>query len=102
MHGGGANTTRNETRIGISFNYTLGWLRQIENQYLVAPPERARKYPPALQDLLGYAVHGRIMGESGLSDPRIGLLGRDEHEVEASDAAADAIADRTTLSGYEV
>ena len=100
LHGGGANTTADTTRIGVSFNYTLGWLRQIENQYLVAPPALARDFSSVLQDLLGYAVHGRIVGESNLSDPRVALLGWDEEEVRRSDEAAHAHSDPSTLSGY--
>lgn len=100
LHGGGANTTVDTTRIGISFNYTLGWLRQIENQYLVAPPAIARDFPRVLQDLLGYARHGRIVGESDLEDPRVALLGRDEEEVRKSDEEVQAQSDRSTLSGY--
>ncbi|MEY2468043.1 MAG: hypothetical protein QOF21_741, partial [Actinomycetota bacterium] len=33
-HGGGANTTDDETRIGVNITYNRGWLRQEENQYL--------------------------------------------------------------------
>ena len=36
FHGGGANTT-DVHRIGINIGYSLGWLRQEENQYLACP-----------------------------------------------------------------
>lgn len=52
-HGGGAN--RSEVhRIGINIGYSLGWLRQEENQYLACPPEIARTLPEGLLRLMGY------------------------------------------------
>ena len=81
-------------------NYSLGWLRQVENQYLVAPPDVARSYSPALQELLGYAVHGRIVGEWALTDPRVSLLGRSADEVAELDRQSQTTAKMTTLSGY--
>ncbi|MDA0703718.1 MAG: phytanoyl-CoA dioxygenase family protein [Proteobacteria bacterium] len=100
LHGGGANVTADSIRIGISFNHALGWLRQIENQFLTVPVELARELPLPLQNLIGYAVHGRILGETALEDPRVALLGRSAEEIEASDEAAQAVADRATLAGY--
>ncbi len=61
FHGGGANTS-NGDRIGINITYTLGWLRQEENQYLSCPPEIARNFDPALQALLGYTVGSYALG----------------------------------------
>ena len=53
FHGGGANTTEVH-RIGINVGYSLGWLRQEENQYLACPPEIARTLPEGLLRLMGY------------------------------------------------
>jgi hypothetical protein len=53
FHGGGANTTE-DTRIGMNVGYSLGWLRQEENQYLACPPETARTLPEGLLRLMGY------------------------------------------------
>jgi ectoine hydroxylase-related dioxygenase (phytanoyl-CoA dioxygenase family) len=61
FHGGGANST-DVPRIGIAFGYTLGWLRQEENQYLAVPPERARSLSPELQRLIGYCEHYPFLG----------------------------------------
>ena len=47
FHGGGANTTTT-SRIGMNVGYSLGWLRQEENQYLACPPEIARTLPEGL------------------------------------------------------
>lgn len=53
FHGGGANTT-DVHRIGMNVGYSLGWLRQEENQYLACPPEVARTLPEGLLRLMGY------------------------------------------------
>ena len=53
FHGGGANTT-STARIGMNIGYSLGWLRQEENQYLACPPEIARTLPEGLLRLMGY------------------------------------------------
>jgi ectoine hydroxylase-related dioxygenase (phytanoyl-CoA dioxygenase family) len=69
-HGGGANVTEGATRTGIAFGYTLGWLRQEENQYLAVPPPVASRLPVALQRLIGYAEHHPFLGWfEGQDDP---------------------------------
>jgi ectoine hydroxylase-related dioxygenase (phytanoyl-CoA dioxygenase family) len=61
FHGGGQNLSQSD-RIGANLTYTLGWLRQEENQYLSCPPEIARHYSPELQDMLGYTMGQYAMG----------------------------------------
>ena len=61
FHGGGENVT-NGDRIGINITYTLGWLRQEENQYLSCPPEIARSLSPELQALIGYSMGSYALG----------------------------------------
>ena len=56
-HGGGANRS-NGPRAGLINTYSLGWLRQESNQYLVTPPEVAAQFGPRLRALLGYTPHG--------------------------------------------
>jgi hypothetical protein len=46
----------------MTFTYSLGWLRQEENQYLSCPPEIAKDLPPALTDLLGYTMGNFSLG----------------------------------------
>lgn len=53
FHGGGTNTT-DVRRIGMNVGYSLGWLRQEENQYLACPAEIARTLPEGLLRLMGY------------------------------------------------
>ena len=59
LHGGGANTT-NTWRYGVILTYSLGWLRQEENQYLDVPPEVLATLTPELQALTGHVMHGGL------------------------------------------
>jgi ectoine hydroxylase-related dioxygenase (phytanoyl-CoA dioxygenase family) len=83
LHGGGANSTADEWRLGVHLSYTLGWLRTEENNYLAVPPEIARELPRACQEVLGYAVHdaiergGGYLGMVALRDP-LELIEREE------------------------
>lgn len=61
FHGGGANRSDGD-RTGVNMTYTLGWLRQEENQYLSCPPELARELEPELQDLIGYTLGNYALG----------------------------------------
>lgn len=61
FHGGGHNRSDHD-RIGINITYTLGWLRQEENQYLSCPPEIAATLDPELQALVGYAMGSYALG----------------------------------------
>lgn len=61
LHGGGANAS-NRPRMGLVNTYSLGWLRQEENQYLTIPREMAESYPERIRRLMGYQGHGRMLG----------------------------------------
>jgi ectoine hydroxylase-related dioxygenase (phytanoyl-CoA dioxygenase family) len=61
FHGGGENRSDGD-RIGLNITYSLGWLRQEENQYLSTPPELARTLSRELQELLGYAMGQYALG----------------------------------------
>ena len=61
FHGGGENCSTSD-RIGVNLTYTLGWLRQEENQYLSCPPEIAREFSVEMQDMLGYTMGQYAMG----------------------------------------
>ncbi len=52
LHGGGANVS-DQWRYGVILTYSLGWLRQEENQSLAVPYELAKTFAPELQDMLG-------------------------------------------------
>jgi ectoine hydroxylase-related dioxygenase (phytanoyl-CoA dioxygenase family) len=67
-HGAGASYS-SQPRVGALMGYSLGWLRQYENQYLAVPPDVARTLSPQLQQLLGYQSHGYLGSYEGV-DPR--------------------------------
>lgn len=56
LHGGGQNQTASD-RVGLLLHYTLGWLRQEENQYISCPPHIAKTFSPELRSLIGYSSH---------------------------------------------
>jgi ectoine hydroxylase-related dioxygenase (phytanoyl-CoA dioxygenase family) len=66
LHGAGANVS-NEWRYGVILTYSLGWLRQEENQYLDVPQHVAASLPPELRELTGHAMHGGL----GFHDPSV-------------------------------
>ena len=61
IHGGGANRTA-QRRCGLINTYSLGWLRQEENQYLTIPRQIADGFPELLRRLMGYQSHGPALG----------------------------------------
>jgi ectoine hydroxylase-related dioxygenase (phytanoyl-CoA dioxygenase family) len=72
-HGGGANRTE-ERRYGIAMNYCAGFIRQQENQQLGVPAELVRRFPPRLQELVGYGVYNGLIGHIDKQRP-LDLLG---------------------------
>lgn len=68
-HGAGANRS-NETRVGVTIQYNVSWLRQEENQYLSLPIEIARTLPVDLLRLIGYQLGAYSLGYvDDLRDP---------------------------------
>ena len=61
LHGGGANLA-DQPRSGLITTYSLGWLRQEENQYLTVPRDIADSYPENIRRLMGYQSHGPCLG----------------------------------------
>jgi hypothetical protein len=60
-HGGGNNRSTHP-RLGVFAKYSLGHLRQEENQFLIAPPDVARTLTPELRALIGYKVSTPYLG----------------------------------------
>ena len=54
LHGGGRNTTQDESRRGLFYGYVVGWLRTGENMFLTVPIDKVRQMPTRVQELLGY------------------------------------------------
>jgi len=79
-HGGGANHT-DSRRVGIAMNYCAGYIRQQENQQLGLPIEKARRFSPRLQELVGYGIYGGLIGHIDKNVPANLLLdaGDDSH-----------------------
>lgn len=67
-HGGGANVSDSD-RIGLLIMYSLGWLRQEENQYLSTPPDIARTLDPELARLVGYQLGQYALGYYSPPEP---------------------------------
>lgn len=61
LHGSGVNQT-DKPRTGITSGFTVGWLRQEQNHYLLIPEERIAQFPQKVRDLLGWAPYSAILG----------------------------------------
>lgn len=78
IHGGGANVSPDSVRTGLALQYSLGWLRQEENQYLANPPEVARTFSERVQRLIGYDFGAPYLGFVNGDSPQRLLV--DEHD----------------------
>jgi len=74
IHGGGANVTTDQLRIGLHAGFCCGWLRAEENHQLTNPIEAARLMPERVQYLLGYRSYEPPHGLGG----RLGLVHYDD------------------------
>jgi ectoine hydroxylase-related dioxygenase (phytanoyl-CoA dioxygenase family) len=84
-HGGGANTTGSEWRIGVNVQYCAGFCRPQQNQYLGVPLEITRTFSDRLLELCGYSLYKGIMGHIDGQSPAIVLGdGRLEERAYAS------------------
>lgn len=69
IHGGGANTTTDQWRVGLHAGFCCGWLRAEENFQLTIPLEKARSFPDRARYLLGFrSYHPEFGGRLGLVD----------------------------------
>lgn len=78
-HGGGANIDL-AGRTGIIMSYSLGWLKQYENQFLAYPREVAASFPKEIQELIGYRIHRPNLGGFENHCPSV-LLGEKRPEI---------------------
>ena len=62
IHGGGANTSPDEWRVGLHAGFVVGWLRSEENHQLTTPLEVARRLPEHAQKMLGFRSYQQPMG----------------------------------------
>ena len=61
-HCGGPNSTDDDWRLGLNVQYVRGFFRTQQNQYLGVPPDKLRRYPKRLRELLGFELYRGIMG----------------------------------------
>ncbi len=74
-HGGGANTTRDQERMGLFISHLVGYLRPSDLQLVAVPQEIARTLPERLQRLLGYYRFGNgVDGRDPLDTLHDGLV----------------------------
>ncbi|MFP6766717.1 MAG: phytanoyl-CoA dioxygenase family protein [Planctomycetaceae bacterium] len=100
LHGSGSNQTPQVSRTGISVQYSLGWLRQEENQFLTYPPEVAREFPDRLARLVGYDFGGPFLGFVHGGDPHR-LIEKNPQDVpDRSNPEVDAAASRIELQQF--
>ena len=59
-HGGGANTTTDQERMGLFISHLVSYLRPSDLQLVSVPREVARDLPRKLQRLLGYYPFGNL------------------------------------------
>ena len=69
LHGAGANRS-NEWRYGVILTYSLGWVRQEENQYLDVPQERIAELSPDVRSLLAFDMYAGL----GFYDPTVASM----------------------------
>ena len=85
-HGGGANTTDDDWRLGVNVQYCPGFVRQQQNPYLGIPPEVAATFPDRLLELLGYKLYKGIMGHVDGKSPGEFVFGERFAETAYRDA----------------
>jgi ectoine hydroxylase-related dioxygenase (phytanoyl-CoA dioxygenase family) len=97
-HGGGANTTENEWRIGVNVQYCAGFCRPQQNQYLGVPREITRTFSDRLLELCGYSLYKGIMGHIDGQAPAV-VLG-DGRLEERAYASKKSLGARRTRAEY--
>ncbi len=69
IHGGGANITQDQWRVGLHAGFCRGWLRAEENFQLTVPLDSARTMPDRARYLLGFrSFSPEFGGRLGLVD----------------------------------
>ena len=84
-HGGGANVTDDEVRIGVAMNYCAGFIRQQENQQLGIPHDVMKTMSPQLRQLCGLGMYRGLTGNIEKKSPAALLYG-DDDDVQIWDA----------------
>ena len=56
----------NSVRRGVNITYSVGWVRQEENQYLTYTLDEVRAFPERVQRLLGYEFGAEVIHRNNL------------------------------------
>ena len=75
------NGHRDEYRETVGIFLCKPYYRQAENQYLMVPPEKARRLSPQAQRLLGYGISLPSLGFMDYQDPMRVLFGVEDDET---------------------
>jgi ectoine hydroxylase-related dioxygenase (phytanoyl-CoA dioxygenase family) len=87
-HGGGANTSADDWRLGVNVQYCPGFVRQQQNHYLAIPREVAATFSDRLLELLGYRLYKGVMGHIDGRSPGEVVFGERFAETAYRDAEA--------------
>ena len=74
-------TYRDECRETVGIFLSKSYYRQAENQYLVVPPDKAKRLSPQAQRLLGYGISLPSLGFMDYQDPMRVLFGVEDEET---------------------
>jgi len=81
FHAGGGNITTDQYRETVGIFLCKPYYRQAENQYLMVPPEKAKRLSPQAQRLLGYGICLPSLGFVDYQDPMRKLFGVEDEET---------------------
>jgi len=88
LHGGGANLS-NQVRTGVNLTYSVGWVRQEENQYLACPADIARTLDDDLLRMMGYQAGAFALGYVGDQQDPLAVLRETDDKVKIIGEFAD-------------
>ena len=72
---------RDQARETIGIFLCKPYYRPAENQFLMVPPEKAKRLPPQAQRLLGYGICRPSLGFMDYQDPMRVLFGVEDEET---------------------
>ena len=94
FHAGGANSTADEYRTGVTIGLDVSTVRQEENMYLALTPAVVASYPREIQQLLGWSAGRNAMGwvevDGQMIDPIHLLSSEDSASLRAVTGTLDA------------
>jgi ectoine hydroxylase-related dioxygenase (phytanoyl-CoA dioxygenase family) len=92
LHGGGANRSQTVRR-GVNITYSVGWVRQEENQFVACPPDIARTLDDDLLRMMGYQQGAFALGYVGDQQDALAALRGTDAKVKVIGEFADQRSD---------